>query len=52
MKTKTLPKPKRKPLKKIHRFALTTPNAGNILDLGEIALLDSAIRKATTGGAR
>ena len=51
-KTKISAAPKRKANKgKTRKFKFTTPNAGRILDLGETAMIDNAIRKAQ-GGAK
>ena len=47
-RTKISAPPKRKSTKgKIRKF--NTPGAGSILDLGETAMIDIAIRKATGG---
>ena len=52
MTTKISAAPKRKASKgKTRTFRFNTPNAGRILDLGETAMIDIAIRKAT-GGAK
>ena len=52
MTTKISTAPKRKANKgKTRKFKFNTPNAGRILDLGETAMIESAIRKAT-GGAK
>ncbi len=49
-KTKISAAPKRRANKgKITKFKFTTPNAGGILDLGESAMIDNAIRKAQGG---
>jgi hypothetical protein len=46
-------RPRRKRTKaKTHHFKLTAPGSGSVLDVAETAMIDSAIRKATTGGAR
>jgi hypothetical protein len=46
-------RPKRKRTKaKTYHFQLTTPGSGSVLDVAENAMIDSAIRKATTGGTR
>ena len=49
-KTEISSPPKRKASKaKIKTFKFNTPSAGSILDLGETAMIDNAIRKATGG---
>ena len=49
-KTKSSAPPKRQATKgKTRTFKFTTPNAGGILDLGETAMIATAIRKATGG---
>ena len=46
--TKSTAPPKRKANKgKVRKF--NTPNAGSILDLGETAMIEIAVRKATGG---
>ena len=48
--TKSTAPPKRKANKgKIRKFKFNTPSAGSILDLGETAMIDNAIRKAQGG---
>ncbi len=50
--TKSTAPPKRRANKgKVRKFKFNTPNAGNILDLAESAMIASAIRKAQ-GGAK
>jgi hypothetical protein len=49
-KTKSSALPKRR-ANKIRKFKFNTPSAGSILDLGETAMIDNAIRKAQ-GGAK
>ena len=51
-KTKLSAPPKRKANKgKVRKFKFNTPNAGSILDLGETAMIATAIREAQ-GGAK
>jgi hypothetical protein len=54
MKTKPPRRQKRKTRTKAktYHFQLTTPGSGSVLDVAEDAMIDSAIRKATTGGKR
>ncbi len=48
--TKSTAPPKRRANKgKVRKFKFNTPNAGSILDLGETAMIESAIRKAQGG---
>ena len=50
MTTKISAAPKRKANKgKVRKFKFNTPGAGRILDLGETAMIATAIRKAQGG---
>ena len=47
---KTKPPRRQKPKPKTFVFEFKTPSAGPILELAEDAAIETAIRKATTGG--